>query len=216
MNLQSAILKLELVDEATGEVTTKEINALEVLAAAVAAKPKRSSSSKAKLVEDSTPRLILEDSKYVLTSGALEMLGVEPGSEDRLDIRYQKVDNLEYPLIGKPEAYGDVKGGNRITKSGTVRFSGSKHDHLMEFGTEFILAKHPNTENLFILTQDGNAFEGSPVLESVKSDKKAYKSVTKTAPDKVVEQPEPEAEDMNNIDSLLDNDKDFDSSDFTL
>ena len=43
MNLQSAILKLELVDEATGEVTTKEINALEVLAAAVAAKPKRSS-----------------------------------------------------------------------------------------------------------------------------------------------------------------------------
>lgn len=216
MNLQSAILKLELVDETTGEVTTKEINALEVLAATIATKPKRSSSSKVKLMEDPTPRLILEDSKYILTSGALEMLNVEPGGEDKLDIQYQKIGKLEYPLIGKPEAYGNEKGGNRITKSGTVRFSGNKHEQLIEFGTQFILVKHPNTDNLFILTQDGKVPEGSPVLESIKSDKKAYKSVTKTTPDKVVEQPEPEDEDIDNLGSLLEDDKDFDSSDFTL
>ena len=220
--LQSAILKVELVDEATGEVTNKEINVLDALAAAIEVKPKRSSSSssRTKLIEDDTPKLILEDNKYSLTTGALQLIGVEPGGEDKLDIQYQKIGKLEYPLIGKPEAY-DTKGGNKITKSGTVRFSGNKHDQLSEFGTEFILVKHPNSDSLFILTQDGQVPEGNASLDSLKK-KNTKKSSTKEKveePDPDIEHPEPEdTPEVDNLNTLLqdEDNKDFDASDFTL
>lgn len=218
MNLQSAILKLETVDESTGEVNVQEINVIDLLTKAITAKPKRSSSSKAKLIEDDTPRLILEDTKYSLTTGALELLGVTPGSEDKLDIQYQKIGKIEYPLIGTPEAYGG-KGGNKITKSGTVRFGGNKHDQLIEFGSDFILVKHPNADNLFILTQDGKVPEGNASLESLKKDKKSAKKVKMSdeVPEKVVEQPEPE-DDVDDLSMLLDEEdnKEFDVNDFTL
>lgn len=220
--LQSAILKVELVDEATGEITTKEVNVLEALAAAIDSKPKRSSSSssKSKLIEDETPRLILDDNKYSLTTGALELLGVEPGSEDKLDIQYQKIGKLEFPLIGKPEAYG-TKGGNKITKSGTVRFSGNKHDQLIEFGTEFILVKHPNSDSLFILTQDGQVPEGNASLDSLKKSKKKTTTTKEKVeePDPDIEQPEPEdTPEVDDLNALLEDEdnKEFDASDFTL
>lgn len=220
--LQSAILKMELVDEATGEITTKEVNVLDALVKAMESKPKKSSSpsSKSKLIEDETPRLILEDNKYSLTTGAFQVLDVEPGSEDKLDIQYQKIGKLEYPLIGKPEAYG-TKGGNKITKSGTVRFGGNKHDQLSEFGTEFILVKHPNSDSLFILTQDGQIPEGNASLDSLKK-KNTKKASTKEKVEEFdpdIEHPEsedtPEVDDLNDLLQDEDN-KDFDASDFTL
>lgn len=219
MELSKATLVLEYVDETTGEVTSKEINVVDVLAAAIAAKPKRSSSSsRAKLIEDETPRLILDDNKYSLTTGALKLLNVTPGSEiDKLDVQYQKIGKVEYPLIGTPEAYGNEKGGNKITKSGTVRFGGNKHDQLAEFGTEFILVKHPNSDNLFILTQDGQVPEGNASLDSLKNKKKTKK--VKEDPEPEVEQPEPEDSDsVDDLTNLLEDEdnKDFDQSDFTL
>lgn len=217
MELNKATLVIEYVDEATGEVSSKEINVIDALAAAIASKPKRSSSSRSKLIEDETPRIILEDNKYSLTTGALKLLNVTPGSEDKLDIQYQKIGKVEYPLIGTPEAYGNEKGGNKITKSGTVRFGGNKHDQLAEFGNEFILVKHPNSDNLFILTQDGQVPEGNASLDSLKNKKKT--SSKKENPEPEVEQPEPEDEDnVDDLTSLLEDeeDKDFDQSDFTL
>lgn len=218
MELNKATLIIEYVDEATGEVSSKEINVIDALATAIVSKPKRSSSSsRSKLIEDETPRVILEDNKYSLTTGALKLLNVTPGSEDKVDIQYQKIGKVEYPLIGTPEAYGNEKGGNKITKSGTVRFGGNKHDQLAEFGNEFILVKHPNSDNLFILTQDGQVPEGNASLDSLKNKKKT--SSKKENPEPEVEQPEPEDEDnVDDLTSLLEDeeDKDFDQSDFTL
>ena len=101
--LTKCVLTVEVADEATGEIKNQEFDVLDIISEKLAARPvKKSSSSKSKLVEDDTPKLILDDSKYFLTTGALKLLDVEPGSEDRLCIEGQKIGTEEYPLISTP------------------------------------------------------------------------------------------------------------------
>lgn len=216
MKLMKAILTLSYVDENTGELEEQEYDVLDVISKKAATKSK--STSRTKLIEDDTPKLIVEDNKYCLTSGAIKMLNVTPG-EDSLEIEYQKIGKEEYPLIGIPQAYGNADGGNKLTKSGTVRLGGIKHDRLVEHGNEFILTKHPNAENLFILTVGGVVPKGDASLESIKKDRKKNppKKSMNIAPEKQVEQPEPE-DDVNDLQHLLEEEdnKDFNMNDFTL
>ena len=219
--LTKCILSVEVADEATGEIKSQEFDVLDLVAEKLATKSVKkssgSSSSRSKLIEDDTPKLILEDTKYSLTTGALNALGVEPGSDDRLCIERQKIGTEEYPIISTPSGFGmaDSK-GNKITKSGTVRFSGSKHDELAEFGDTFILVSHPNSDKIFILTQDGKVPEGNASLESLKKSSRGKKKVEKEVKEKEVEQPEPE--DISDLEDLLadEDNKDFDTSNFEL
>ena len=84
MKLIKITVKSEWVDEETGEVVTDEriLNDETI-------KVKKASTSRKKKEEDNdpTPKLTLEDTKYLLNNAAISALGVEAG--DKLDIKYQ-------------------------------------------------------------------------------------------------------------------------------
>lgn len=92
---------------------------------------KKSSSKKSKVPDDGdTPTLTLEDTKYQLNAAAIRLMEVE--ADDKLDIRYTD--------SGKPVLVIDEK-GNRLTKTGTVSFRGSKNEELSKHGTVFTISK---------------------------------------------------------------------------
>lgn len=145
MKLYKVTVTNEWIDEETGEIIkeTRELKDDSVK------KPRSSSSSsKSKVQENPEPILTLEDNKYVLTTGAVELLGVEAG--DKIDIKFQKIGKQTIPVIGSDDAFG-TKGGNKLTKTNTVSCRGKANDELSAFGTEFTLEEHPNKKGLFIL-----------------------------------------------------------------
>lgn len=202
MELNSAIVKVEMVDKETGEIVEKELDVTKLVASQLTKKPSRS--SKAKIEENDTPIIRLEASKYTLTSGAITALDATPG-ESRLLIRYQKIGDIVVPLIAKNEDFG-VKSGNKLAQGGTVSCRGKANDELSEFGSEFILVPHPSAENVFVMTQDGTLPEGNYSTESKKPAKKEE-------PKKEFAQPEAEDE----LDTLLSEDTvEISEDDFTL
>ena len=144
MKLYKVTVTNEWLDEETGEIIkeTRELKEDSVK------KPRATSSSKSKIQENPNPILTLEENKYVLTTGAVELLGVEAG--DKIDIKFQKVGKQTIPVIGSDEVFG-TKGGNKLTKTNTVSCRGKANDELSAFGTEFTLEEHPNKKGLFIL-----------------------------------------------------------------
>jgi len=136
----------EWVDEETGEIfkDSREFKEDSIK------KPRASSgsSSKSKVDENPDPILRLEENKYILTTGAVDALGVEPG--ETIDIKFQKFKKKTYPVIGTSEAWG-TKAGNKLTKTNTVSCRGKVNDELSNYGTEFTLEPHPNKGGLFIL-----------------------------------------------------------------
>lgn len=108
--------------------------------------------------ESSTPKLILEDNKYSLNSAAVELLQVEP--DDKLDIKYEKQGKNIIPVIGTDESFG-THGGNRLTKSFTVTFRGSKNEELAKYGIEFTLIPHDSKNGIFILKNEDSELEQS-------------------------------------------------------
>ena len=146
MKLYKVTVTNEWLDEETGEIIkeTRELKDDSIK------KPRSSSSSssKSKVDDNPTPILRLEDNKYILTTGATDLLGVEAG--DKIDIKFQKVGKQTIPVIGSDEAFG-TKGGNKLTKTNTVSCRGKANDELRAFGTEFELEAHPSKDGLFIL-----------------------------------------------------------------
>lgn len=109
--------------------------------------------SKADLAEDSAePQLTLESNKYTLNKAAAELLNVK--WEDRLDIKYQKVDNVIFPIIGKSENWG-TKSGNKLTKNLTVSCRGNANELLAKYGDTFSITPWKDHNGLFVLV--GNA-----------------------------------------------------------
>lgn len=97
----------------------------------------------------SDPEIILEDNKLVLNSRAVEVLDAE--FDDRITIKYQKVDGKTVPVIAKSATFG-TSGGNKLTKSNTVSYRGKANDKLSEYGSEFKLSK--KDEGIYILIGD--------------------------------------------------------------
>lgn len=104
--------------------------------------------SVSKVDTDTTPKLTLETSKYILTQAAVDLLGVQP--DDRIDIKYEKQGKRMVPIIGSNEAFG-TKAGNKLTKSLTVSCRGKANEELSQYGTTFTITAHPIKEGLFIL-----------------------------------------------------------------
>lgn len=107
--------------------------------------------SVSKVDTDTTPKLTLETSKYILTQAAVDLLGVQP--DDRIDIKYEKQGKRMVPIIGSNEAFG-TKSGNKLTKSLTVSCRGKANEELSQYGTTFTITAHPIKEGLFILNGD--------------------------------------------------------------
>lgn len=98
--------------------------------------------------ESSEPQLSLLDNKYSLNSAALDLLGVTAG--DKIDIKYQIIDNINYPIIGSSTSWKSTS-GNKLTKSNTVSYRGKANEMLSTFGDEFDFTPWTGHEGLFIL-----------------------------------------------------------------
>lgn len=185
--VNKCILTIETVDEQTGEIKTQTFDLKDVIKLPT----KKSTSSKSKIMEDKTPKLLVEENKYILTSAAIEGLKATPGSS-KLDIQYQKIGDMVVPII-----FRNTKSGNKLTLGGTVSVRGKKYEELVKYGTNFILVPHPKQPDTYVLTEDGVLPEGN------------YKSGF--SEDKI---PQPE-DSVESLDELVDkvDDTDFD---FTL
>ena len=145
MKITKITITTEWVDEETGEVfkDTREMKDDSI-------KKPRATTSKASSKSDDRKEsiLTLEDNKYILSAGAVAALGVEAG--DKIDIKFQKVDNKMIPVIGTNDTFG-TKAGNKLTKSNTVSYRGKSNDELKIYGDIFTLVEHPTAVGLFIL-----------------------------------------------------------------
>lgn len=131
--------------------------------------------------ESSEPQLSLLDNKYSLNTAALDMLGVVPG--DKIDIKYQIVDSINYPIIGSSTNWKSSS-GNKLTKSGTVSYRGKANDMLLTFGDVFNFTPWNGHDGLFILignkeqivddniepTTDESLEEDKPIDETTTND----------------------------------------------
>lgn len=103
---------------------------------------------KSTVEETSEPQLTLEANKYILNQAAADLMGVK--WEDRLDIQYQKVEGITFPVIGTNAAFGS-NGGNKLTKSLTVSCRGKANELLSKYGDVFTITKMKNQDDLFVL-----------------------------------------------------------------
>ena len=193
MKLYKVTTTIEWVDEDTGEIVkeTRELKDDTIK------KPRATSSSSKSKISDEKSILdkdnFIEDNKYVLTTGAVEALGVEAG--DRIDIKFQKVGKVTIPVIGSNEVFG-TKGGNKLTKTNTVSYRGKANEELAAFGTEFTFEEHPSKEGLFILRG-----ENTPGV----------------TPEKEEPKPEPEEEEIEDlVDDLVDDAEEISEDDFSF
>lgn len=115
-------------------------------------KPSKSiSKKKVTKDEDPEPKLFLEDNKFRLNSAALDLMGIDVESGVKLDIRYENNNGRSIPILGIEEVFGS-KGGNKLTKTGTVAFRGVKNEELSKYGREFSVIPHAGKPGLFILS----------------------------------------------------------------
>jgi hypothetical protein len=134
ITIDTDTLQFEVTNTETGETQVSAI---------------KQKSKKPVVEESSIPELKLESNKYSLNTAALELMNIKPG--DRLDIKFDIKGN---PVIGTDTAFGTVGAGNLLTKSNTVRFSGTNNSRLSEISTIFTIVKQPDTENIFKLVTD--------------------------------------------------------------
>ena len=139
MQINSAKLIVEILDETTGELITREATLGDFK------EVKKSSSTRTKKVKDdgsTEPKVILLEGKIQLNNRAMELTGWEP--EMKIDIVFEKKGKTVTPVIRE-----DPSKGNRLTKTNTVSCRGSKHDNLEEFGSEFDLIPYEGHEGWF-------------------------------------------------------------------
>lgn len=135
------------VDENTGEMKYIGQERLTV----DTEKATKSSSKKAPAPEIDGPVVLLEANRLVISPQAAEMLQV---CEDcRIDVKYKGNANKQVmPIIGTDASFG-TKGGNLLSKNGTVSYRGSANAKLAQYGTKFTLTPTENN-GLFWLVGD--------------------------------------------------------------
>lgn len=141
--------------------------------------------------ESSEPQLSLLDNKYSLNSAALDLLGVTAG--DKIDIKYQIIGNINYPIIGSSTSWKSTS-GNKLTKSNTVSYRGKANEMLSAFGDTFDFTPWTGHDGLFILI--GNK-------EMVVDPNIEPKTDNSTEVDKPIEEPETVEEDDMSLDDFL-------------
>lgn len=112
----------------------------------------RSRKSKSVISNDEA-LLVLYDNKYEFNELAIELLDISP--DDKISIKYQKINKVITPVIGKDDTFG-TKGGNKLTKSNTVSFRGKNNDKLSEFGSEFRLVEIDDSGVFKLISTTGN------------------------------------------------------------
>ena len=140
-NINSAKLTLEIVDDTTGEIITREATLGDFKE--VTAKKKATSSKKPKDDGDPVSKVMLLDGKIQLNTAAINLTGYEP--DMKIDIKFEKKGKKQIPVMMQADS------GNRLTKSYTISCRGSKHDNLLEHGDVFELEPYPEKDGYFYL-----------------------------------------------------------------
>lgn len=144
LEIHSGKLVLTLVDSETGELITKEATFGDFKEAV-----KKSTTTRTRKPKDTDPvaKITLLDNKLQLNNAAAEMCGWEP--DTKIDVKFEKQGRKITPVIGE-----DLKNGNRLTKTYTISFRGSRHDNLIEYGDTFELIPYEGKEGYFKLKGD--------------------------------------------------------------
>lgn len=140
-NINSAKLTIEIVDDTTGEIITREATLGDFKE--VTAKKKATSSKKPKDDGDPVAKVMLLDGKVQLNNSAINLTGYEP--DMKIDIKFEKKGKKQIPVMMQADS------GNRLTKSYTISCRGSKHDNLLEHGDVFELEPYPEKDGYFYL-----------------------------------------------------------------
>ena len=140
-NINSAKLTIEIVDNTTGEIITREATLGDFKE--VTAKKKATSSKKPKDNGDPISKVMLLDGKIQLNNSAINLTGYEP--DMKIDIKFEKKGKKQIPVMMQADS------GNRLTKSYTISCRGSKHDNLLEHGDVFELEPYPEKDGYFYL-----------------------------------------------------------------
>jgi len=141
-NINSAKLIIEIVDDSTGEIITREATLGDFKE--VTKKATTTRTKKPKDDGESEPLIHLLEGKWQLNNKAVELTGFEP--ETKLDIKFEKKGRITTPILCE-----DLKSGNRLTKTYTVSCRGSKHDNLAEYGDTFEIVPYDGKEGYFKL-----------------------------------------------------------------
>ena len=143
MQINSAKLIVEILDETTGELITREAT-LGDFKEVTAKKATTTTRTKKPKDTDPTPKITLLEGKWQMNNACVELTGFEP--EMKLEIKFEKKGRITTPVLCE-----DEKSGNRLTKTYTVSCRGSKHDNLAEYGDIFIVEPYENKEGYFKL-----------------------------------------------------------------
>ena len=150
-NINSAKLVIEMVDDSTGAVITREAT----LGDFKEAKKTTTRTRKPKDDGSTKPQVILLEGKVQLNQRAQELTGWEP--EMKIDIQFEKKGRITTPVMMPKDS------GNRLTKTFTVSCRGSKHDNLAEYGDTFDMVPYENKEGYFKLL--GNNVKEDDVID---------------------------------------------------
>jgi hypothetical protein len=90
---------------------------------------------------DTEPKLYRYDNTCKLNSKAVTLMGITAG--DKLDIKYEIINNTSVPIIGTDKAF-NVGGGTKLTKSNSFSFKGNKNKELSLYGNEFEIIPYKN------------------------------------------------------------------------
>ena len=145
MQINSAKLIVEILDETTGELITREATLGDFKE--VTKKATTTRTKKPKDDGDPTPKINLLEGKWQMNNACIELTKFDP--EQKLDIKFEKKGKTTTPVLCE-----DEKAGNRLTKTFTVSCRGSKHDNLAEFGTVFEVIPYEGKEGYFKLIGD--------------------------------------------------------------
>lgn len=147
IEINSAKLIIEYVNQETGELFTREATLGDFKEVT-----KKATTRTKKIKDDGDPvsKIILLDNKIQFNKAAIDLTGFEP--EMKIDIKFEKKGRIVTPVLCQ-----DSKTGNRLTKTYTISFRGSRHDNLAEHGDIFELIPYPDKEGYFKLK--GNAPE---------------------------------------------------------
>ena len=145
MQINSAKLIVEILDETTGELITREATLGDFKE--VTKKATTTRTKKPKDDGDPTPKINLLEGKWQMNNACIELTKFDP--EQKLDIKFEKKGRITTPVLCE-----DEKAGNRLTKTFTVSCRGSKHNNLAEFGTVFEVIPYEGKEGYFKLIGD--------------------------------------------------------------
>lgn len=140
MQINSAKLIVEILDETTGELITREATFGDFKEVT-----KKATTTRTKKPKDDDPvaKLTLLEGKVQMNAAAVAMTNFEP--EMKIDIKFEKKGRVTTPVMMQADS------GNRLTKTYTISCRGSKHDNLAEYGDVFVLEPYEGKEGYFKL-----------------------------------------------------------------